>query len=69
VFSVRPYAPGDEAGIRAVLEAALAVDRYPGITAADIERRIPRLAADPRGPPWRSRTIGSWGSSSRAATT
>jgi mycothiol synthase len=46
---VRPFAPGDETGIRAVLEAALAVDRYPGITAADIERRIPRLAADPAG--------------------
>lgn len=49
MFSVRPYAPGDEAGIRSVLEAALAVDRYPGVTAADIERRIPRLAADPTG--------------------
>jgi mycothiol synthase len=47
--SVRLYAPGDEAGIRAVLEAALAVDSYPGITATDIERRIPRLAADPTG--------------------
>jgi mycothiol synthase len=49
VSSVRLYAPGDEAGIRAVLEAALAVDGYPGVTAGDIDRRIPRLAADPTG--------------------
>lgn len=49
MFVVRPYAHGDEPGIRAVMEAALAVDHYPGVTRADIERSIPRLAGDPPG--------------------
>ena len=46
---VRPFARGDEPGIRAVMEAAQATDRYPGTTPADIDRRIPRLAGDPGG--------------------
>ena len=46
---VRPYRPGDAAGIRAVMEASLATDAIPGFTALDIERAIDRLPADPDG--------------------
>jgi mycothiol synthase len=46
---VRPFREGDLAGIRAVMEASLAVDRIPGFTAADIDRAVDRLPADPGG--------------------
>ncbi len=45
----RPFRPGDEAGIRAVMEASFEIDRIPGWTRHDIERAVGRLAADPSG--------------------
>lgn len=45
--AVRSFEPGDEAGIRAVMEASLAVDRLPGFTPSDIDRLLVRVPADP----------------------
>jgi mycothiol synthase len=46
---VRTFAPGDEAGLRAVMEASLAADAIPGFTRSDIERAVVRIVPDPGG--------------------
>lgn len=46
---VRQFRRGDEAGIRAVMEASFDVDRMPGWTRQEIEVAISRLPADPVG--------------------
>lgn len=46
---VRTFEPGDEAGVRDVMEAAFPVDRMPGIAHSEIERFIRRIVADPEG--------------------
>ncbi len=46
---IRTFRPGDEAGIRAVMEASLASDAIPGFEAADIDRSLLRVPADPEG--------------------
>jgi mycothiol synthase len=46
---VRDVRPGDEATIRAIMNAAFDVDRMPGWTHADIEIALSRLPADPIG--------------------
>lgn len=47
--TVRRLHPDDVAAVRAIMEAALPVDRMPGHTAADIDRAIARLPIDPDG--------------------
>ncbi len=47
--SVRTFEPGDEAAIRAIMEASLALDAIPGFTATDIERGLVRIVPDPEG--------------------
>jgi mycothiol synthase len=47
--SVRPFRPGDEPAILAVIDAALPVDRLPGITRQDLVHGVNRLAGDPGG--------------------
>lgn len=46
---LRPGRVSDAEGIRAVLEASLAVDGLPGFTRGDIDRSLTRLPADPEG--------------------
>ena len=46
---VRPFAAGDEAGVRAVMEASLATDGIPGFVRSDIERAMVRIVPDPDG--------------------
>ena len=46
---VRGFQPGDEPGIRAVMEACLATDAIPGFIAEDIDRALIRIPADPAG--------------------
>jgi mycothiol synthase len=47
--SVRRFRRGDEAGIRAVMDASFDHDRMPGWSRKDIEVAISRLPADPVG--------------------
>jgi mycothiol synthase len=47
--AVRTLEPGDIDAIRWVMEASLATDGIPGFTAADIDRSVSRLPADPGG--------------------
>ncbi len=47
--TVRTLEPGDVDAIRWVMEASLATDAIPGFTAADIDRSVSRLPADPEG--------------------
>jgi mycothiol synthase len=47
--AVRSFRPGDEAGIRRVMEASLATDGIPGFQASDIDRSITRIPIDPEG--------------------
>jgi mycothiol synthase len=47
--TVRTFQPGDEAAIREVVVAGLAVDRIPGANLADSMRYIDRMAGDPGG--------------------
>ncbi len=49
VSEARTFEPGDEAAIRAIMEASLAVDAIPGFAASDIERALVRLVPDPEG--------------------
>ncbi len=46
---VRGFQPGDEGGIRAVMEASLETDAIPGFARSDIERAIVRIVPDPGG--------------------
>jgi mycothiol synthase len=46
---VRAFRPEDAAGVRAVMEASLAVDAIPGFLASDIERAMVRIVPDPTG--------------------
>jgi mycothiol synthase len=46
---VRTFEPGDEPGIRAVMEASLALDGIPGFHPSDIDRSISRIPIDPDG--------------------
>jgi mycothiol synthase len=46
---VRTFRPGDEVGIRTVMEASLAVDGIPGFLPSDIDRAIDRIPPDPEG--------------------
>jgi mycothiol synthase len=48
-MTIRTFEPGDEAGIRDVMEASLRTDAIPGFERADIERALVRLPADPAG--------------------
>lgn len=45
--AVREFEPGDEAAILAVIDAALPVDRVPGIAREDLVRLVDRLRSDP----------------------
>ena len=47
--AVRTMLPGDLDAVRSVMEASLATDGIPGFTAADIDRSVSRLPADPEG--------------------
>jgi mycothiol synthase len=47
--SVRSFRPGDEPGILAVADAALPVDRFPGLSHQDMVHAVERLAGDPEG--------------------
>lgn len=47
--TVRRFQPGDESGIRAVMEASFALDRMPGLTLKEIDVAVSRLPADPIG--------------------
>jgi mycothiol synthase len=44
---VREFAPGDEPAITAVIDAALRLDRPPGITLQDLQHGVDRMAGDP----------------------
>jgi mycothiol synthase len=46
---VRPFEPGDEPAIQAVIDAALPVDRFPGVTRQETVHAVSRLAGDPEG--------------------
>ena len=46
---VRHFQPGDEPGIRVVMDACLATDEIPGFIADDIERALIRIPANPGG--------------------
>ena len=46
-FGVRAVRPGDEPAVVAVIDAALPVDRLPGITRRDLVRGVDRMAGDP----------------------
>ncbi|TAJ99878.1 MAG: GNAT family N-acetyltransferase [Chloroflexota bacterium] len=46
---VRQFRRGDEAGIRAVMDASFDADRMPGATRQEIEVAISRMPADPVG--------------------
>ena len=48
-YTVRRLQPADVAAVRAIMEAALPVDRMPGHAAADIDRAIARLPIDRDG--------------------
>jgi mycothiol synthase len=47
--ALRDFATGDEAAIIAVIEAALAADRLPGITRQDLVHGVERMSGDPAG--------------------
>jgi mycothiol synthase len=47
--AIRPGRVEDADGIRAVMEASLVVDAFPGFTRGDIDRSIARLPGDPAG--------------------
>jgi len=47
--SVRLFRPGDEAAVMDVVDAALPVDRIPGIDRAGMIRAVDRMAGDPGG--------------------
>lgn len=46
---IRTFRPGDEPAILAVVDAALPVDRLPGITRQDMVHAVDRKAGDPEG--------------------
>jgi mycothiol synthase len=46
---IRTFRPGDEPAILAVADAALPVDRLPGITRRDVVNSVSRMAGDPEG--------------------
>ena len=46
-FAVREFRPGDEPAISAVIDAALRLDRPPGITLQDLQHGVDRMAGDP----------------------
>ncbi len=46
---IRSFRAGDEAAILAVVDAALPVDRLPGITRQDVGHAVDRLSGDPAG--------------------
>jgi mycothiol synthase len=46
---IRTFRPGDEPAIQAVVDAALPVDRLPGITRQDMVHAVDRKAGDPEG--------------------
>jgi len=45
--AIRPFEPGDEAAITAVIDAALPVDNLPGITRQDLLHGVDRMAGTP----------------------
>ena len=47
--SIRTFRAGDEPAIQAVIDAALPVDRFPGISRQDTVHAVNRLAGDPDG--------------------
>ena len=47
--SVRLFRPGDEPAVLAVADAALPVDRIPGVDRAGVLRAVDRMAGDPGG--------------------
>ncbi|MEO7665098.1 MAG: GNAT family N-acetyltransferase [Candidatus Limnocylindrales bacterium] len=47
--TLRRFRPGDELGIRGVMEASFEVDRMPGATRHEIDVAVSRLPADPLG--------------------
>jgi mycothiol synthase len=47
--SVRTLEPGDEGAIRSIMEASMALDRLPGLTATHIDRALVRIVPDPDG--------------------
>ena len=47
--ALRDFATGDEAALIAVIEAALAADRLPGITRQDLVHGVERMSGDPAG--------------------
>jgi mycothiol synthase len=47
--SVRPFRPGDEPAVMDVVDAALPVDRIPGIDRTGMMRAVDRMAGDPGG--------------------
>ena len=49
VVAVREFAAGDEPAIISVIDAALPVDRLPGITRQDLLHGVDRMAGDPSG--------------------
>lgn len=49
VMAVRPFEAGDEPAIIAVIDAALPVDRLPGITRQDLLHGVERMRGDPEG--------------------
>ena len=46
---IRAFRPGDEPAILAVVDAALPVDRLPGMTRQDLVHGVDRMAGDPAG--------------------
>jgi len=46
---IRSFRPGDEPALFAVIDAALPLDRLPGITRQDLAHGVERLAGDPEG--------------------
>jgi mycothiol synthase len=47
--AIRDFVAGDEPAIIALIEAALAVDRLPGITRQDLVHGVERMSGDPAG--------------------
>jgi len=47
--AVRAFVPGDEGAILAVIDAALPIDRVPGVTRQNMVHAVDRLAGDPGG--------------------
>jgi mycothiol synthase len=46
-MTIRPFQPADEAAVRAVMTAALAVDAYPGITVWDLDSQARSMVGAP----------------------